>query len=243
MVSKKLSIAIIVCLTLLLGAVGAYSYVEIVGLRGQVDSLHETVSSLETYVSSLENETNQLQSEVSTLESQIDALENELAHKNSTKTFNFYWEGSIAEYFNTTRFWMNATFERVNETQLLITVEVNDLREEWYADSYLGVVSKLTGSWRYLCHPITLGNDTFMAKQKGALGNYSGGQRFIDSIVMGYYTSNHECIDDLCVTYIIPVILAEDFLELWNLELDDSIHIEYARKVAVEFCFGMELIA
>jgi outer membrane murein-binding lipoprotein Lpp len=247
MVSKKLSIAVIVCLALLLGAVGAYGYIENSTLRSRVDSLHEDISTLETYVSSLENDTNRLQSEVSTLEDQVNVLQNTIAYKDSIKTFNYYWEGSIAEYFNVTRFWMNVTFERYEREGmrcLNITVEVNDLRES--GASYVGISSDLTSFLDYktwIFHSfyswIPSINDTGLPRQPGSLAEDTSGLRFINPVVAHYFPSFHQVRHDtqLGYTYVIPINFEE--LEINN----DRIHVEYAQKVAVEFSFGMELIA
>ena len=244
---RKLLAVVVICLAVLLGAIGAYSYVEIVGLRSDVDSLHETVSSLETYVSSLENETNQLQSEVSTLENQIDALQDELAHKNSTTTLKFFWDDPFAEYFNASTFWMNITLEKIttdkiwyptgeNITRVIITVELNDLRDEDWKYSYLGIASGLTGSWAYRTYPI---------KEMRFLGNYSEScMRFMTIIPLLFFDeeSDHEFYhNEYGVKY---VVQSEPLQLLFDMGLTNVawVHIEYELKVAVEFCYELEMV-
>jgi hypothetical protein len=222
-----------------LGAVGAYGYIENSTLRSKVDSLRETLSTLENYVSSLENNTYRLQSEVSTLEDQIDALQNTIANKDSIKTFNFYWERSIAEYFNVTTFWMNITLQKVttnqiwtptgkNATKVFLIVELNDLRDNWQT-SYLGVVSELTDFWKY--SPDGL-------KRRCYLGNYSDGQRFMEICpLLIPEISDHEFYHgEYGVKYVVP---SGGFIEM-AIELGLSnmvhMHVEYRHTVMVEFC-------
>jgi len=246
MVSKKLSIAVIVCLVLLLGAVGAYGYIENSSLQSRLDSLHEDISTLESYVSSLENETNRLQSEVSALENQVAALQSELAHKNSTKTFKFYWEGYIAEWFNVSTFWMNITMEKVttdkiwlptgeNSTKVITTIEFNDLRDDWQ-DSYLGIASALTGSWEYFPNGY---------KQLCYLGDYnSNGQRFMEIYPLKIpEVSDHEFHhDEHGSKYVVPSEAIEMLIELGVTGSIMQMHIEYMHTVVVEFSYEMDVV-
>lgn len=229
MISKKLLLAS-VCLAVLIVAVGAYDY-----------ALYSQVSSLESQLEDLQRE--------------ISLLSHGMGFTNTSKTFNFFWGGPIAEKFNVTTFWMNITFQRENETTLLITVKINHLRYDTHSYDYIGIAFDTNhdgelgvqdGGSKYLRLKYYV--DPYFAKQTAgfvrdvpSLGNtlYHNGQLFFNCIAMCYSRSNHTVYFDpeLGYTYIILINLQRQGLT------NDLIHIEYDFTVSLEFCFGMELIA
>ena len=185
----------------------------------------------------------------------------QISNMQTKKTFDFSWQGSIAEKFNVTTFWMNVTFERTNKTHLTITVKTNHLRhdevkprpptlpddEEWnvtYGDAdYVGIVFNLDVEdfgTRYLA------NGEYW---HGWLQEHEDGQRFLSKSTPAVGitgTGLHECYFDSeqGYTYVILVELADYSSGFFNPKpvSSDLIHIEYDWTVVVEFHFGKKLI-
>ena len=158
----------------------------------------------------------------------------------TNKTFNFCWTGSVAEKFNATTFWMNVTFDRVNETHLIITVKVNDLSPQ---GGHVGLAGdgdgdgEIDGGGLMYC----AGNYTI----ESCLGPWINGQRFLGAIIDGIDFGWHTCVFDpqQGYTYVIPTTVTNA-----TAKASDLIHVEYVsigaqERVMVEFRFGMELIA
>lgn len=154
MVSKKLWIAVIICLALLLSAVGAYSYIEISRLQSNVDSLQETVSSLEE---------------------EISQLQNDILHMKNTANFTFEWTSvtrgewkmpdpprAIVRTLNKTLH-MELTFT-VNGENLYVIALVNDDSLCLHCTrDYLGIVLDATGDGKLdTAYPLFAGNTTYL---------------------------------------------------------------------------------
>lgn len=196
---------------------------------------------------------------------QISNMQNQIDSMNNKKSFNFFWQGPIAEKLNVTTFWLNVTFERTNETHLIITVKVNDLGYSYcvgiaFDVNHNGEIDEDDQGYVYGALPYYIAPDT-TTKHYGAtpafLGPYrEDGQRFFQSFAECTIDDLHTCDFDseLGYTYIIAVNLQD---VLWQrfphkvVELiNDLIHVEYwgnmqdgkASLVSVEFCFGIELI-
>ena len=183
------------------------------------------------------------------------------SNKTKENTFNFSWEGSIAEQFNVTTFWMKITFERPNETNLIITVKTNHLRfREVHPDyveengtyaqvDHMGIVFDSNNNGEL--DEADEGIEYFMYgwKRWCYLDAYDAeGQRRIGSCTMGEVNPVHRVTFDseLGYTYVIPYALSwypERHPGMLVLDLsNDLVHVEYNGIVAVEFNFGMELI-
>jgi len=200
------------------------------------------------------------------LQREINLLKYRIGFVNTSRTFNFFWGGPIAEKFNVTTFWMNITFHRENETHLLIAVKVNDLGYSYcvgivFDVNHNGEIDCEDEGYIYRASPYYIAPDN-TTKHYGAtpalLGPYQeDGQRFFQSFAEYTIDDLHTCDFDpeLGYTYIIPVNLQDVFSgRPYSEEVDlinDLIHVEYwgnlrdseASRVSVEFSFGMELIA
>lgn len=237
MISKKILLAT-VCLAVLIIAVGAYGY-----------ALYSEVSSLGSRLEDLQRE--------------INLLKYRVGFSNSSKAFNFFWGGPIAEKFNVTTFWMNITFQRTNETHLLIKVKVNDLGHSTamgiaFDVNHNGEIDRGDQGYMYQAVPFY----TEGTKHYGAIPHFLGpyredGQRFFETFAAVTISGLHTCDFDpgLGYTYIVSVNLQDVFWAQYPHKvvelINDLIHVEYwgnvqdgkANVVSVEFCFGMELIA
>jgi len=219
MVSKRILLAT-VCLVVLVIAFGAYAY-----------TLYSEVSSLGGRLDDLQRE--------------INLLKYRIGFTNTSKTFNFFWQGPVAEKFNVTTFWMNITFQRENETHLQITVKVNDLNTTYTfgeIEDYVGIVFDWNNDGLFDLGDQYLPDN---CSRPALLGKYRDGQRFFDLIAMTMLDNTHETYYDpeLGYTYVIPVNLYWRWGQEEYRLANDLIHIEYSRTVSVEFSFGMELIA
>jgi len=208
---------VLVCFVVLVGAFGAYAYA--------------------------------LNSELSKLKNQIDST-------NSKRTFSFFWQGPIAEKFNVTTFWMNITFQKINETHLIITVKINDLARAYvgvvFDVNHNGEIDKYDLGYSYGAIAYYIGTDNTTIHyfaQPAYLGPYrEDSQRFFEEFAECSFEDLHTCEFDpeLGYTYIITVNLQDVLWPSSHKEVElinDLIHVEYAFEVAVEFSFGMELIA
>lgn len=227
MVSKRILLAA-VCIVVLVGAAGAYGY-----------ALYSQVSSLGRRLEDVQNE--------------INLLKNRIGFINSSKTYNFFWQGPIAEKFNVTTFWMNITFQRINETHLVVTVETNNLNSDdpgcvgmLFDMNHDGELGFGDDGWVYYTFKSYVA--PYYAKVKAcfvpfnpSLGNvlYRNGQRFFNCFAECYVAGEHTWFFDSEKGYTYVVLVNLEELSLIN----DLIHVEYDFAVAVEFCFGMELIA
>jgi len=212
MISKKIFV-VSFCLVVLIIALGTYGYI-----------LYMEVSSLGSRLEDLQRE--------------INLLKYRIGFVNTSKTFNFFWGGSIAEKFNVTTFWMNITFQRTNETHLTITVKTNHLD---FRHDYVGLAfdadddGEIDGPGMKFYST----NESLSAY----LGPYRDGQRFFEIIESALFYGLHTCTFDpqQGYTFVFPINLQK------YKPINDLIHVEYIAEniwgTAVEFCFGMELIA
>jgi hypothetical protein len=191
------------------------------------------------------------------------------AQKNN-ETFTFSWEGdyvspwhdwidnrTIEERFGVTTFWMNVTFERINETNLVITVKMNDLVKGGslgivFDENQNGEIDEGDEGLKYgtILFSTVSSNGTFYTAQRVFLGPFRNGQRFFESfafcIIQDIHTVDFD--PDLGYTWTIPVRFRNLYSEFHvpnctEVELiKDLIHVEYEFAVAVEFRFGMGLI-
>jgi len=167
LISKKF-LFVSFCFVVLVVAFGAYGY-----------TLYSQVSSLGSRLEDLQREINLMRRALFT---------------NSSETFNFFWQGPIAEKFNVTTFWMNITFQRTNETTLLITVKINHLRHDNISFDYVGIVfdvnhngeiDGLDDGWMYMRLKYYM--EPYSAKRHAFLdGPYNGSQRFFHSMAECY---------------------------------------------------------
>jgi hypothetical protein len=208
---KKLLAVVAVCLTILLGAIGAYAY----------------ISTVNQFVC-------------------------------RKRTYSFYWEGSIAEKFNVTEFWLNVTFDRINATHLTLTIKTNHLRYDepypipdplppglnasYYENRTYGMLDKVgvCGNPHFGSSGIIYGGGDAWAVYW--LGFYKDNQRFLfffAGFVGSTGTGRHTRYFDpkLGYTYVINPAPIEDWRDC------NIIHIEYDGIVAVEFAFPKELVA
>jgi len=153
MVSKKLWIVTIVCLGLLLTAIGVYSYVTISNLNNQVDTLQDTVS---------------------LLEEERDQLQDEISQMKNTANFVFEWTSAnkgewvlpaapraiVVTLNKTLRMELNFTMKNEN---LSIIVKVNDDSLCLHCTSeYLGIVLDENGDGNLdSAYPLFAGNTTY----------------------------------------------------------------------------------
>lgn len=197
--------------------------------------------------------------EISRLKNQVDSL-------NSQRTFTFCWGGPIAEKFNVSIFYLNMTFQRINETHLTVTAKMNDLGQSvcfgmMFDVNHNGELDHNDEGYRYRARPGYLAPDTttkhYLATP-AQLGQYvEDGMRSLTHSAETTIFDLHTCDFDpeLGYTYIIPVNLQDVFSgrsykEVIEL-ISDLIHVEYwgnSQKdgynlVSVEFAFGKELIA
>ena len=160
-----------------------------------------------------------LYSEVSRLGCQVDDLQREINLLKSSKTFNFFWQGSNAEKFNVTTFWMNITFERANETFLFITVKTNHLI---FGNYHVGIVfdTNHNGEIDECGKMYRVDNSTY---ERACFGPYRDGERFLETIASSVSFNTHTCTfhPQLGFTYVMPIDLQD--LNLTN----DLIHVEY----------------
>jgi hypothetical protein len=209
---KKLLAVVAVCLTILLGAIGAYAYISTVN------------------------------------QSQL------VCRK---RTYSFYWEGSIAEKFNVTEFWLNVTFDRINATHLTLTIKTNHLRYDepypipdplppglnasYFENRTYGMMDYVgvCGNPHFFSPGMRYGSNEAWSHQY--LGYYEGNQRFLYFYAPhwgAYGTGRHTQYFDpeLGYSYSINPAPIEDLQDC------NVIHIEYDRIVAVEFAFPKELL-
>jgi hypothetical protein len=197
MVSKKILVVVIICLAILLGAVGAYAYIQI-----------STANQSPTY---------------------------------GKITYSFYWQGdyvtpeltkhvTIKEMLGVDILYVNITFER-NDTHLIITVKTNS--PVFRGGDYVGIVfdpEYFKAGGRYTASNIS---------HIDYLGEYENGHRFLTIMASDIgKKGRHQCyfVPEEGYTYVIPIDLSLEKLT------NDRIHVEYDWSVAVEFCFGKELI-
>ena len=177
---------------------------------------------------------------------QISNLQNQIDSMNNKRTFNFCWTGPIAEKFNVSTFWVNVTFERPNETNLIITVKTNHLRfHEVHPDyaeynitygqvSYVGIVFDDNNNGELDEHDEGYEYSGYNWSHPVLLDFYnSEGQRCIGSHGMQELLNTHKCTFDpeLGYTYVIPIALQLYPERPFNLPVqeltNDLVHIEY----------------